>query len=79
MHVPGAVHDAHETPGKVSFRVEAWPRRPYFILVNGLTQKPRVKINGKAAALTGSNRFQEKEGRLILQLEGNSSIGIRME
>jgi hypothetical protein len=74
VHAPGAIRDAQETANKVSFRVEAWPCRPYFILVNGLAQKPRVKVGGKEIALTGNNEFQEEKGRLLLQLEGQPAL-----
>src|SRR5262249_11230585 len=44
IHAPGAILDANEKPGRVGFQIEPWLHRPYFVLINGLTKQPRLKI-----------------------------------
>jgi hypothetical protein len=74
VHAPGAVQHAQDGSGQVAFQVEPWMNRPYFVLVNGLKQKPRLSLNGEAVNCAPPHQFLEKEGRLILQLEGKARV-----
>ena len=74
VHAPGAIRQATEKPGQVSFEVSPWPKSPYFILVNGLTRQPRLAINGQPADYSGPNQFRQEEGWLILELKGDARV-----
>lgn len=74
VHAPGPLTAIKEKNGRISFQVGSWVDHPYYVLINGLTKKPQLKINGKATDCAAPHEFQEKEGRLILKVEGDSRI-----
>ncbi len=76
VHAPGEIKNAQEVAGRVSFRVESWPNRPYFVLINGFTRKPTIKINGKPSDAAGRHQFLQEKGLLIVELEGTASFEI---
>jgi hypothetical protein len=51
-----------------------WPKEASYILINGFTRQPAVRINGAAIPLQAPHLFQGVEGRLILQLTKPSQI-----
>ena len=79
VHAPGEISRAKEGPGRVTFQIETWLDHPYFVLVNGLPCKPQLKLNGKPTDGAGRNQFFEKEGRLILQLEGRARVELGLK
>jgi hypothetical protein len=76
VHAPGQIKDANESKGHVSFQVQSWVRTPYFVLVNGLSAKPRVRIDKKPAAHDNAREFFEQQGSLVLRLEGDTSVAL---
>lgn len=78
VHAPGAINSVKEKAGRVSFQIETWLDRPYQVLINGLTHKPLIRINGARADGRGHQQFLEKEGWLILELEGNARVELSM-
>jgi hypothetical protein len=77
VHAPGEIKNAQEKKGVVSFQTESWVDHPYYVLINGLVTKPHLKINGKVTDCNAPHQFLEKEGRLLLHLEGKSRIEIK--
>jgi hypothetical protein len=43
-------------------------------LINGLNQKPQLKINGEKTDCSAPHEFLQKEGQLILKLNGGTHI-----
>ncbi len=78
VHAPGGISNASETPGQVRFQVETGLNHPYYVLINGLTQEPRLTINGRRTSCTAPHLFLEKEGRLILQLDGKTRVELAL-
>jgi hypothetical protein len=78
VHAPGAIAQVNQSAASLSFTVDGWPERPYFVLVNGLRGKPQVHINGQAAALSEPHQFIEAKGRLILQVSGKARIEVKL-
>lgn len=74
VHAPGRITPMEEKPQKVRFRVQGWPAHPYYVLVSGLKQTPRVKVDGRPVVLGDPHQWQAAEGRLILRLEKNSIV-----
>ncbi|HXJ55933.1 MAG TPA: hypothetical protein VNU68_04635 [Verrucomicrobiae bacterium] len=72
VHAPGEVTDPAEEEQRVDFTVRGWPREPYLVLVNGVTNAPVVKIDGR---LTPAE-FHPPEGCLILKLSGTARVQI---
>jgi hypothetical protein len=77
VHAPGPIRDASESKGSVKFGARSWSTRPWYVLINGCNKKPSVLVNGEIVNLESPHQFQEKEGRLILQLDRDSKIEIR--
>src|SRR5262249_14886036 len=76
IHASGEILPQREDPHCVKFKVNAWPTEPYFVLVNGLTAKPKVKLDGKEIPLVPPNEFQQATGRLILRLENRPTVEV---
>ncbi len=72
VHAPGGIVPLLDQERAVSFAVRGWPREPYFVLVNGFTNAPAVKVNGAAA----QPEYHAAEGRLILKLDGVARVEI---
>ena len=70
VHAPGEIVAATESNHSLKFTVHGWPKEPYFVLANGFTNAPVVKVNG---AMT-TNEFHAEQGRLILKLSGESRV-----
>jgi hypothetical protein len=78
VHAPGEIKYAREKPGRVTFQIETWVDHAYFVLINGLAREPQLRINGKKTECAAPHQFQQKEGRLILRLEDNPRVEIRL-
>ncbi len=78
LHAPGEIKNAREKPGQVSFEIRTWLKRPYFVLLNGLTRQPQATIDGSRAELSSPHQFLEKDGRLILRLEGAARVELEL-
>ncbi|MDB6041297.1 MAG: hypothetical protein JWM99_5138 [Verrucomicrobiales bacterium] len=77
VHAPGPIRDARESKDSVKFSVRSWSTKPWYVLINGCGKKPSVLVNDLKINLETPHQFQEKEGRLILQLDRPSTIEIR--
>ncbi len=78
VHAPGEIKHPEEGTGRISFEVESWVKSPYFVLINGLSQKPQLVINGQQAECSSPNQFLEQEGWLILQLKGRARVELTL-
>lgn len=77
VHAPGPISSIDEQQNTVTFKVNAWSAKPWYLLINGLETKPTVKVNGIHVTLESPHLYQSKEGRLVLQLTGQPTIEIR--
>jgi hypothetical protein len=76
IHSPGDIAQIKERADRVSFHVNGWSRSPYALLIVGLKKVPRVHVNGQEVRLHTPNQFLEREGRLVLQVQGSPFIQI---
>lgn len=74
VHAPGPIVPGVDRTDAVQFRVQGWPKRPHWILVQGLTRKPQVKLNGVEVPLTAPHSFDSAAGRLVLQLDRATEV-----
>jgi hypothetical protein len=74
VHAPGRIQFTSDVEGRVSFQVESWVKDNYFVLINGLSRKPKLKINGNETAENRAADFVESQGLLILKLRGPSLV-----
>ncbi|MBI5385347.1 MAG: hypothetical protein HZA90_11755 [Verrucomicrobia bacterium] len=79
VHAPGEIMSQAENSPQPRFSVRGWPTGPYFVLVNGLSKAPQVKIDGQAAPLNAPHEFEEKAGRLILKLSGQPTVELGLD
>lgn len=78
VHAPGEIRAHTESKGHVSFRVNSWMKRPYFVLVNGLTKAPSLTINGREEPCSSPHQFVQQQGWLILRLENSALVGLSL-
>jgi len=76
VHAPGEIKDPVETKDKVKFNLVPWVEGPYYVLINGLKQKPQLKIGRQRADCSAPHEFLEKEGQLVLKLGGSTQIEV---
>jgi hypothetical protein len=76
VHAPGAISDIRDSTEGARFKVNGWPQKPYFVLINGLKKSPHIRISGQVIALTAPHQFDAGKGRMILQLQGTSTVEI---
>lgn len=77
IHAPGEIKNPKESKGHISFQVQSWVNHPYFILVTGFTAKPQLRINDQLVECRAPHQFMEKQGRLILKLQGQPSVDLQ--
>jgi hypothetical protein len=70
VHAPGRIQFTSDVQGRVSFQVESWVKNNYFVLINGLSRRPKLKINGSEGASEAVADSVESQGLLILKLSG---------
>ncbi|MBN9689537.1 MAG: hypothetical protein J0M24_04800 [Verrucomicrobia bacterium] len=76
VYAPGPITPGAERSNAVQFRVEGWPKRPHWILIQGLTRRPQVKLNGVEVPLSSPHRWDTAAGRLVLQLERPTEVEV---
>ncbi len=74
VHAPGEILEVQEVPGRVGFKVRGWPGQPWYLLVNGLSACPEIRVNDRPVAVEPPHEYQVAAGRLILQLEGEARV-----
>jgi len=70
VHCPGPITNFSENNDSVQFTAEGWPRKPFYVLINGFTKNPTVKVNGREVAV------EERDGRVVVRLEKPAQIDI---
>jgi hypothetical protein len=71
VHAPGRIKVMKDAAGHRVFKVDAWPERPYDVLVVGLKKQPRVWIDGKESRV---GEYDQAAGSLVLHLTGKPVI-----
>ncbi|KPK46786.1 MAG: hypothetical protein AMK72_09270, partial [Planctomycetes bacterium SM23_25] len=75
VHAPGAIDEAKEEGGAVSFRVRGWPTHAYHVLVSGLKRQPKVRIDGADTPVAEPHEYLPA-GNLVLKVRGEPRIEI---
>lgn len=74
VQAPGEILPEAAPPSRAAFTVVLWPRHAAWVLVNGLTQAPQVKINGQRVELAAPHEYDAAAGSLRLQLQGRVKV-----
>ena len=76
VFAPGEIANPDETPATARFEARVWPKHPCWVLINGFTNQPTVKLDGQPVDLTAPHQFDPNSGRLVLQLSRPTTIEI---
>ncbi len=74
IHAPGPLRLIAERDDGARFRVEGWPKRPWYVVVQGLVREPRLHINGRETRMAAPHHFDSETGRLVLQLTAAADV-----
>jgi hypothetical protein len=74
VHAPGHIAQPTDQPGTITFQVQTEVGQPYYALINGLKKVPKLSINGKSVDCAAPHEYHEKEGWLILKLDGKPNV-----
>jgi hypothetical protein len=85
VHAPCAINDIREDKRSITFTVDGWGSRPYYVLVSGVDKEPKeISVREVRELSFKSFRFKSAEKKyyskykhLIIALEGKSQIRIR--
>ena len=78
VHAPGRIVPAASPSDRLKLKVQAWPQEHYFVLMNGFSTAPEVRVNGHLLILSEPHRFQHSTGRLILRLSGQPTVEVQI-
>ncbi len=85
VHTPCAISDIRESKGSVTFTVDGWGSKPYYVLISGVDKEPKdISVREVQELSSKSFRFKSAEKKyyseykcLIVALEGKSQVRIR--
>jgi hypothetical protein len=85
IHAPCSISDIREDQGSVTFAVDGWAEKPYYVLISGVEKQPDQVLARRIAQEstegisfeTAKTEFNRDQKRLIISLRGRSEIQIR--
>jgi hypothetical protein len=78
IHAPGAISIQEVKSDTLTLAVRGWPRKPYSVLIGGLSRPPRLTLNAEPTPLQSPHLFQSQEGRLVLQVSGQPTLSLQL-
>ena len=78
VHTPGRIAQPSDQAGRIKFQVQTEVDEPYYVLINGLKRIPKLSINGKTVECSSPHEYHEKEGWLILKLDGKPNVELAL-
>lgn len=76
IHAPGPITINSETSDSASLSVSSWSGRKWYVLINGFTASPSIKLNGVVTPILSPHQYDKVNGRLLLCLNGPTTIDI---
>ncbi len=76
VHAPGELGAITENSGGIGFTVTNWSSAPASVSVNGFTNQPQVRLDGKDIQLVSPHQYQRDTGRLVLRLQGTVRVEV---
>ncbi|MBI1839684.1 MAG: hypothetical protein HYR88_02390 [Verrucomicrobia bacterium] len=77
-HAPGLMTDFEETRDLLRFKAQGWPSRSWRVLITGLKDRPKLRLNGRDIPIASPHQYQQQQGRLILQLGAPTTIELQL-
>ena len=85
VHAPCTISAIHEDPDSVTFVVDGWAEKPYYVLVSGVEKQPSEILarrigpesSDQASVKPAKTEFNTEDKRLIINLQGRSEIRIK--
>ena len=78
VHAPGAISEVEETSNLLRFKTQGWPSRSWRVLITGVKDRPKLRVNGRDVPLASPHQFQPQQGRLILLLGAPATIELQL-
>ena len=76
IHAPGPIAALSETDDGASLSVSSWSSAPWYVLINGFSAMPSIKLNGVATPIQFPHQYDQTKGRLLLRLTEPTTIDI---
>jgi hypothetical protein len=85
IHAPCTIRDLRETDDSITFLADGWDKKPFYVLLSGVQQKPTtVTIRSLAQATPGRAAtdqscidFNPQQRLLTVALDGPSEVHLR--
>ena len=85
VHAPCVISDIQEDKRSVTFTVDGWGGKPYYVLISGIDKEPKDvgvrEVRGLSAKALGFKsavkEFHSEQNYLVITSEGKSEIRIR--
>ncbi len=79
IHAPCVISNVVQQGDLVTFTVDGWGDKPYYVLVSGVRQEPHnIEVRSVSAAFGPAERkFYSEQGILVVSLKGKSEVRIR--
>ena len=71
---PAEVVVVDALPTRARCEIRGWAKDPYFVVVHGLKNRPKVETTTTPSQPLQVDRFEESTGTLILQVQGKATI-----
>jgi len=79
LHAPCAIRDLKETEGSVTFSVDGWGDKVFYILLAGVEKAPAVTVRSSGAARQGVTHFNARQRLLSITLTERSEVRLRLQ
>jgi hypothetical protein len=76
VHAAGELGAITESSDGLGFTVTNWSSAQASVLVNGFTNQPRVRLDGREIQLVFPHEYQASTGRLVLRLQGTVRVEV---
>lgn len=85
VHAPCVISDIQENKRSVTFTVDGWGDKPYYVLISGIDKEPKDvsvrevrELSSKSLGFKSAGKeFHSEHNYLVITLEGKSEIRIR--
>ncbi|MDW8319731.1 MAG: hypothetical protein RMM08_00075 [Armatimonadota bacterium] len=76
VHAPGTITVIADQKSLCKFQVKSWIDKPYYVLINGLSKPPQVRLNAQNITIASPHQYLQDTGNLILQVRGDIEVEI---
>jgi hypothetical protein len=80
LHAPCAIRDLKEAEGSVTFAVDGWGDKTFYVLLAGVRRAPTVTVHpmGPDARTSGAAHFNDRQGLVAITITGPARVRLRL-